>query len=151
MNPMDIEDAKLIRRAAEFIAKHEGNPSYLSKLLDAADRVEAAAESGVVPSGSGGLVEFQGCARKDGKPFVITSIDGNPIGQLTPGEATNMGIRAIQAAVESERDAATILGLKAAGGEFDDKTIASFLLMIRANRGQVDPDPRNDVEPGAAR
>jgi hypothetical protein len=95
---------------------------------------------------AGGLVEFQGCVRIDGKPFVTTSLDGEPLGQLTPAEALNMGIRAIQASVEAERDAATLLGVKGAG--FDEATAAGFLQLIRSHRSQVDPDPRNDHLPG---
>lgn len=90
----------------------------------------------------GGFVEFQGCVRRDGKPFVITSLDGQPLGQLTPGEALNMGIRAIAAAQESERDAALLIGAKKAG--FDEHTAAGLLAMIREHRDQVDPDPRSD-------
>lgn len=96
-------------------------------------------------------MEFQGCVRLDGKPFVVTLLDGDEFGQLTPGEALNMGIRAIQAAQEAERDAALVLGMRAAG--FDDPTVFGFLKMIRDHRGQVDPDPRDDVDPsgGGAR
>lgn len=90
----------------------------------------------------GGLFELQGAVRGDGKPFVRTSIDGKPFGQLTPGEAINHGIRAIQAAVEAERDAATLLGLRSHG--MDDATIGGMIAMIRKYRGQVDPDPRED-------
>lgn len=90
----------------------------------------------------GGLFELQGCVTMEGKPFVLTTIDGKPFGQLTPGEALNHGIRAIQAAVEAERDAAAMLGLQKAG--LDEEAIAGFLVMLREHRGQVDPDPRND-------
>lgn len=96
-------------------------------------------------SDSGGLIELQGCVRIDGKPFVITLVDGKKYGQLTPAEALNHGIRAIQAAVEAERDAATVLGLKKMG--LGEQEIAGFIAMVRDHRGQVDPDPRQDVPP----
>lgn len=94
---------------------------------------------------SGGYVAFQGCVRRDGKPFVKVTIDDDDFGQLTPAEALNMGIRAIQASIEAERDAATILGLKSAG--MDEQSRAAFLVMVREHRGQVDPDPRDDHQP----
>jgi hypothetical protein len=93
----------------------------------------------------GGHFEFQACARIDGKPFVMTLIDGEPFGQLSPAEALNHGIRAIQASVEAERDAATVVGLRKAG--MDDQAIVAFLVMVREHRGQIDPDPRDDVQP----
>lgn len=99
-------------------------------------------------SGQGGYVTFQGCVRIDGKPFVVTEIDGEPLGQLTPAEALNMGIRAIQAGQEAERDAAIVLGLKAQG--MTDEQVAGLLTLIRDFRGQVDPDPRDDVAPPEA-
>lgn len=98
--------------------------------------------------GQGGYFELQGCVRIDGKPFVMTTIDGEPFGQLTPAEALNHGIRAVQAAVEAERDAATVLGLKKMG--MGDTEIAGFIAMVREHRGQVDPDPREDVQPPEA-
>lgn len=91
------------------------------------------------------VIEMQGAVRIDGKPFVIVTLDGKPIGQITPAEALNYGIRAIQASQEAERDAALILGMKAAG--FTDVDAAGMLAMIRDHRGQVDPDPREDHHP----
>lgn len=89
------------------------------------------------------LIELQGAVRLDGKPFVIIYLDGKPAGQITPAEALNHGIRAIQASQEAERDAALLLGMKAAG--FDEQTCFGMIKMIRDHRSQVDPDPRNDV------
>lgn len=92
------------------------------------------------------LIETLGQVRLDGKPFVLLLLDGKAAGQLPPSEAMAMGIRFIQSAIEAERDAATILGLRDAG--FDDATSAGFLDFVRKHRGQVDPDPRSDHHPG---
>lgn len=98
----------------------------------------------------GGYFELQGAVNVHGKPFVLTSIDGEPFGQLTPAEAINHGVRAIQAGIEAERDAATFVAMtKFAGGEGDDaddakRFAAGIIAAIRDHRGQVDPDPRND-------
>lgn len=93
------------------------------------------------------LIELQGAVRIDGKPFVIVTIDGKPAGQITPAEALNHGIRAIQASQEAERDAALMIGLERAG--IDERTRVGMLMMIREHRGQVDPDPREDHPPRA--
>lgn len=79
-----------------------------------------------------------------GKPFVKMTW-GDEEGQLTPGESVNMGIRCIQAAIEAERDAAVVNGMRERGME--DEVINGLLLMLRDSRGQVDPDPREDVKP----
>lgn len=91
---------------------------------------------------SGDLIELQGAVRLDGKPFVIVLQNGEQTGQLTPGEAVNFGTRAIQAAIEAERDAATVLAMKGAG--FGEVEAAGMLSLIRDHRSQVDPDPRQD-------
>jgi hypothetical protein len=96
-------------------------------------------------TGQGGNIELQGCVNTAGKPFVITIVNGEPFGQLTPAEALNFGIRAIQASQEAERDAALVNSMRASG--FDDFTVFGMLTMIREHRSQVDPDPREDVEP----
>jgi hypothetical protein len=88
------------------------------------------------------LIELQGAVRRDGKPFVIVLTDGEQTGQMTPGEAVNFGTRAIQAAIEAERDAATVLGIKQIG--LGEREAAALLTMIREYRSQVDPDPRQD-------
>lgn len=95
---------------------------------------------------AGGLIELQGCVNLAGKPFVMTFVDGNALGQLTPAEATNHGIRSIQAAIEAERDSALVRGLLANGATQTDA--AAHLVMIRDFRAQVDPDPREDVPEG---
>lgn len=100
-----------------------------------------------------GLIELQGAVRKDGKPFVIVLTDGEQTGQLTPAEAVNFGTRAIQAAIEAERDAATVLAMKKMArdaGESEDESeraAAGMLQVIRGYRSQVDPDPRQDHHP----
>lgn len=99
------------------------------------------------------LIELQGAVRRDGKPFVIVLEDGEQTGQLTPAEAMNFGTRAIQAAIEAERDAATVLALKKMAAdegeseEAQETAAAGMLQMIRQYRQQVDPDPRQDHRP----
>lgn len=41
----------------------------------------------------------------EGKPFIAVLIDTEQIGQLDPGEAMSLGLRAIQSGIEAERDA----------------------------------------------
>lgn len=95
---------------------------------------------------TGGLIELQGGVTIEGKPFVVTMADGAPLGQLTPAEAINHGIRSIQAGIEAERDSALMRGLTANGATRQDA--AAHLSMIRVFRAQVDPDPRSDVPEG---
>jgi anthranilate phosphoribosyltransferase len=92
------------------------------------------------------LIELQGAVRADGKPFVIVLEDGEQTGQLTPGEAVNFGTRAIQAAIEAERDAALVIAMKKQG--LSTEEVGGLLTMIREHRSQVDPDPRQDHRPG---
>lgn len=98
----------------------------------------------------GGYFELQGAVNRNGKPFVLTSIDGEPFGQLTPAEAINHGVRAIQAGIEAERDAATFAAMTkfardpADSDEEAARFAAGVIAAIRDHRGQVDPDPRND-------
>lgn len=101
------------------------------------------------------LIELQGAVRRDGKPFVIVLTDGEQTGQLSPAEAINFGTRAIQAAIEAERDAATVLAMKKMtrdeGQSEQDAELAAagMLQVIRSYRTQVDPDPREDHSPGS--
>lgn len=96
------------------------------------------------------LIELQGCVNPEGKPFVLIVFDGQKIGQLTPAEALNFGIRGIQASIESERDAAVWQCsqeiAKDDSPEERNQYAAAMLTLIREYRGQVDPDPRGDVE-----
>jgi hypothetical protein len=109
---------------------------------------------GVGMSGQGGEFALHGAVNRDGKPFVVTSVNGEPFGQLSPAEAIALGTRAIQSAIEAERDAATLLAMRrfaVESGEDDadsaERFAASIIVAIRAHRGQVDPDPRQDVRP----
>lgn len=89
-------------------------------------------------------IEFQAGANNEGKPFVHLFINGKRVGQLTPRETLDHGIRAIQAAQEAERDAAIIVGMQREYPDdpaHADRLAAAMLHMIRENRGQVDPDP----------
>lgn len=89
------------------------------------------------------LIELQGGVNRDGKPFVHVLFDGEKVGQLTPGEALNFGIRGIQFAIEAERDAALLLAMKKV--DDSDEFAAAMLTLVREHRSQVDPDPRGDV------
>ncbi|WP_297775092.1 hypothetical protein [Mycobacterium sp.] len=108
-------------------------------------------------SGRGGVFSLHGAVNMRGEPFVITEVNGEPFGQLTPREAMNLGTRAIQAAIEAERDAATLVAMRKFGivvvgdPESADRFAASIIQAIRDNRGQVDPDPAQDVKPGDER
>jgi hypothetical protein len=53
----------------------------------------------------GGLIEFQGASNPESKPFVIVVVNGEQFGQLTPRDAALMGLRAMEASIEAERDA----------------------------------------------
>lgn len=100
-------------------------------------------------------ISLQGAVRVDGKPFVVVYVDGEPYGQLTPREALQHGTRAIQAAIEAERDAAVVLAcLEQAAGEGKSaeqgERMAGYLLdLTRRHRGQADPDPAVDVRPSS--
>lgn len=99
------------------------------------------------------MISFQGCVRRDGKPFVIVVFDEKPVSQLSPAEAAAMGMRALQASIEAERDAAVVLASKEMAGTTQeaDRIAFGILSMIREHRGQVDPDPRNDLSPNDPR
>jgi hypothetical protein len=95
------------------------------------------------------LIELQGAARIDGKPFVILLIDGEQKGQLTPAEAVAHGTRAIQAAIEAERDAGFVEFWREEMGRSEEETSA-LILGMREHRSQSDPDPSRSVRPGKA-
>lgn len=100
-------------------------------------------------------IGLQGAVREDGKPFVVIYVDGEPYGQLDPAEAIAHGTRAIQAAIEAERDAAVVLACletAAAAGdpkEKGDEMAVALLEMTRRHRQQHDPDPGQAVAPSS--
>ena len=101
----------------------------------------------------GGSIETQGACTREGKPFVISIVNGEPFGQLTPREAIEMGTRFIQSAIEAERDAGTLKAMKkyALDSGDDEKAAeqfaASFIMMIREHRDQADIGDDSHVGP----
>ena len=90
---------------------------------------------------------------RDGRPFVqmTCELDGAPVFavNLSPARCTALGLRALQAAIEAERDAGLIAFLRTIGGEDDAAMIAAMLVGLREHREQFDPDlgsmrPRDD-------
>lgn len=84
-------------------------------------------------------------ASKDQKPLVDLHW-GEQRGQLTPGEATQMGLRIIMAAIEAERDAGLLhFTLETMNGDY--QAAGALLSGVRKHREQW--DPTNPVEPEA--
>jgi hypothetical protein len=88
-------------------------------------------------AGEGGVFEVHGQVTIEGKPFVLTSIDEKPFGQLTPQESIALGVRAISAGIEAERDAGMIRFLQSI--DFDIEAINAMLTGLREYREQYDP------------
>lgn len=88
--------------------------------------------------GMGGVFSTQGKVTKEGKAFVETFVNDEPFGQLSPEEAIAMGVRAISAGIEAERDAGLIRFLKASA-KLDDDAIAVLINGMREHRDQYDP------------
>ena len=87
--------------------------------------------------GAGGVFSSHGMATAEGKPFVATFVNDQPLGQLTPAEAIALGTRAIQSAIEAERDAGLIRFLKK-DGKLDDQAIGVLIVGMREHREQWD-------------
>lgn len=87
----------------------------------------------------GGVFSTQGMATKEGKPFVMTFINEEPFGQLTPAEAIAMGTRMIQSAIEAERDAGTISFLRSMDSNISDEEVFAFIIKMREHREQAEP------------
>lgn len=85
----------------------------------------------------GGVFSTQGMATKEGKPFVMTFVNDEPFGQVTPAEAIAMGTRIIQSGIEAERDAGTMAFLTSTG--MDEEDAARFLMAMRDHRQQAEP------------
>lgn len=88
-------------------------------------------------SAKGGVFTTHGQVTIEGKPFVRTEINDQPFGQLTPPEAYALGIRAISAAIEAERDAGMIRHLRSVGMPYEG--ISELLRGMREHRDQYDP------------
>jgi len=78
-----------------------------------------------------------------GKPFVqmTCSLGDEQVfaTKMSPDICTALGLRAIQAAIESERDAGFVDFVRN-GMEMDDRAIGFMLSGLRAHRQQFDPD-----------
>lgn len=85
----------------------------------------------------GGVISTQGMTTKEGKPFVMSFINDEPFGQLSPTEAIAMGTRCIQSAIEAERDAGMVAFFRSTGME--DEDAARMILAMRDHREQAEP------------
>lgn len=85
----------------------------------------------------GGVFSTLGGATPEGKPFVMTFVNDEPFGQLSPAEAIAMGTRCIQSAIEAERDAGMIAFLKTTA--LDDEAIGLMIMAMRDHRQQAEP------------
>jgi hypothetical protein len=81
--------------------------------------------------GLGSSVEVEGLATYEGKPFVKVR-SGEATWQWTPDEAREHALYTLNAAVEAERDAATVLFFREAGME--DEMAGAFLVGMREKR-----------------
>lgn len=95
-------------------------------------------------SATGGNITCHGQVTLEGKPFVLTAVDGRPFGQLTPRDAINMGTRFIMAGIEAERDAGLIRSMLDEGKS--KREIGETLTKIRSYRDQADPDVEASIE-----
>jgi hypothetical protein len=85
----------------------------------------------------GGVFSTQGMATKAGKPFVMTYVNDEPFGQLTPSEAIAMGTRMIQSAIEAERDAGMIAFFRSI--DMDEEDAGRMIMAMRDHRQQAEP------------
>jgi hypothetical protein len=88
------------------------------------------------------VFEAQVSAR-DGRPFVkmtCTLADGTPVfaAQFLPSVVTALGLRAIQSAIEAERDAGLIAFLQSL--EMPGEAVNGMLVGLRDHREQFDAD-----------
>lgn len=89
------------------------------------------------------MMEFttEGLCTIEGKPFVALLIDGETKGQLTPGEAQQLGLRIIQSAIEAERDAGFLKFMLDMDDSKQGKVMAGGMLQgLREFRQQWDPE-----------
>jgi hypothetical protein len=91
-------------------------------------------------AGDGGVFSTHGQVTIEGKPFVVTFVNDEPFGQLSPKEAVALGVRAISAAIEAERDAGLVRFFKERL-EMDDVALSAVIAGMREYREQTDlPD-----------
>lgn len=78
----------------------------------------------------------------DGRPFVqmTCSLGDEPVfaTKMPPAVATALGLRAIQSAIEAERDAGFVAFCRKVL-ELDDQAIGGMLMGLRDHRQQFDP------------
>lgn len=75
-----------------------------------------------------------------GKPFVHVLIDGEVVGQLTPGEAQVLGARVIASGIEAERDAGFLTYMLTLDNTPSGVPMAAAMLAgLREHRAQFDP------------
>jgi hypothetical protein len=93
------------------------------------------AEQMTAAPGIGEEVEVQGVVgMRDGKPHVHMRA-GEAAWMLTPPEALEHALKTLAAAIEAERDAATIAFLQRPEGlAFDEQTAGGFLMAMRDHR-----------------
>lgn len=108
---------------------------------------------------SGGVetTTFDPCVNApDGRPFVqmTCALDGVPVFavKLSPAVMTALGLRAIQSAIEAERDAGVVAFLKEGGA--DERVIGGLLMGMREHRAQFEPEagsmrPLGDDDPSS--
>lgn len=80
---------------------------------------------------------------RDGRPFVKMTCslkDGTPVfsTQFRPSLVTALGLRAVQAAIEAERDAGLVAFMREGGAT--DEQIGHMLVGLRTHREQFDPE-----------
>lgn len=77
---------------------------------------------------------------RDGRPFVqmTCALDGKAVFavKISPAVCTALGLRAIQASIEAERDAGLIAFMRSAG--MDDQAVGTMLVGLRDRREQFD-------------
>jgi len=87
------------------------------------------------------IISFNAGTTIEGKPFVALLADGEQIGQLTPIEAQEFGIRAIQSGIEAERDAGFFKFMRTMDESPEGLGAAAAMLHgLREHRQQADPD-----------
>lgn len=80
---------------------------------------------------------------KDGRPFVQMTCslkDGTPVfaTQFRPSLVTALGLRAVQAAIEAERDAGLVAFMREGGAT--DEQVGAMLVGLRGHREQFDAE-----------
>lgn len=94
------------------------------------------------PEPSESIIFSGGVSMFDGKPFVELQIirDGEHVfaTRFRPSLCTALGLRAVQAAIEAERDAGLIAYFRGVG--MDDQAISTILVGLRTHRDQFDAE-----------